>query len=546
MKRSTPSADSAGRSRPAPDARLVVFLFLWIALLALGPTRMLQDPGAFWHTVVGERMLTEGHVVSTDSFSFTHEGDEWLAQQWLGECAMALVHRVAGLDGVILLAATIIAAIFTVIFGRFAKSGPPLPMCVVATIIAIGASSYHFIPRPHLATLAGMTLLTLILLDVESGRISQTRLWILPPMFVLWANTHGGVLGGLATLLIFAMAWLLCPRFLRQPSRIDRSGASNDADLADTIPFAKPRAPLLATIVGLATISILVNPFGPALPRVWISLMGSSVIPKVIIEHARLAPFSPEGGMILLLAAVYFFLLNNVRRRGLRVAWLLPAIWFPLALSRVRHGPIFAIVTALTVADMLPYAPACRKWLDAIGPLKSAPRRRPGAWPFAVAVIVLFAAALGIQAAGWRIPLIGAGRCAPTNAIWPVKAVAVLDSDLGNASRSAHVFNEMRFGGYLAYAAPAAKIYIDDRCELYRDEGLLRYIELQRRPERIPGEAARYRFDYALVRTGSPVCTFLKTSGAWSLMHSDATATLLKSTAESSASCAIAKHQPHG
>ncbi|MCA9254757.1 MAG: hypothetical protein KDA33_03935, partial [Phycisphaerales bacterium] len=375
MKRSTPSVESAGRT--APDARLVVFLFLWLALLGLGPTRMLQDPGAFWHTVVGEQMLTQGHVVSTDSFSFTHEGDEWLAQQWLGECAMAVVHRIAGLDGVILLAATIIAAIFTIIFGRFAKAGPPLPVCVGATIIAIGASSYHFIPRPHLATLAGMTLLTLILLDVESGRISQTRLWILPPLFVLWANTHGGVLGGLATLIIFATAWLLCPRFLRRPSRLQQISAMDAADADDAIPFAKPRAPLLATIVGLATISILVNPFGPALPRVWISLMGSSVIPKVIIEHARLAPFSPEGGMILLLAAVYCYLLNNVRRRGLRIAWLLPAIWFPLALSRVRHGPIFALVTALTVADMVPYAPACRQWLYTLGHLKTTPRRRP-------------------------------------------------------------------------------------------------------------------------------------------------------------------------
>lgn len=528
------------------------FAVLWIVLLALAPSHLLRDPGTFWHTVVGERMLSTGRLVTTDPFSFTHQGDEWLAQQWLGECAMAIVYRLSGLDGVVLLAVTIIAAIFATIFGRFMRAGISLPMAVVATVIAIGASSYHFIPRPHLATLAGMTVLMLVLLDVEAGRVSPRRLWILPPMFVVWVNTHGGVLGGLATLIIFAILWLLRPRVLdgRPPNRVGPANASSDTCCdggeGGPVPFAKPRPSLVGTIVGLCTIAMLVNPFGPDLPRVWVSLMGSSVIPKVIIEHARLSLVSPEGMMILLLAAAYVYTLVGVWSRGVRVAWLLPAIWFLLALSRVRHGPLFAIIASLAIADMIPHHLAYRRLTASMAAFNVIPCRRARAWPFAVAVMLAFSAALGVQAAGWRIPIIGADRCVATNDTWPVEAVALLDKSIAGAKTPAHVFNEMRFGGYLAYAAPDTRFYIDDRCELHRDAGLLRYIELQKHPERIAGEAARYGFDYALIRTGSPVCDYMAASRNWLLMHKDKTATLFRATANSPHSLAIAKPKPHG
>lgn len=542
------NAPKASRIR-LRDPRICAFAIVWIALLALGPSHLLRDPGTFWHTVVGEKILSTGRIVDADPFSFTRNGDEWLAQQWLGECAMALVHRIAGLDGIVLLAATIIAAIVAAIFGRFTRSGMPMAMAVVGTTIAIGASSYHFIPRPHLATLAGMTLLMLLLLDVEAGRVSPTRLWVLPPIFVVWVNTHGGVLGGLATLIIFAILWLIRPRILRgrRTEIATTSGPDQPGSLAgDRVPVAKPRAPLVGTIVGLCTIAMLVNPFGPALPRVWVSLMGSRVIPRVIIEHAHLAPISPEGGMILLLAGVYFYLLNSVRPCGIRVTWLLPAVWFLLALSRVRHGPIFAIVAALSIADMIPHSPACRTWMASMTAFRPLPRRQPRIIPLAVAVVLFFASALGIQALGWKLPIIGAGRCVATNAVWPVDAVALLDREIAGVERPVHVYNEMRFGGYLAYAAPHVQIYIDDRCELHRDEGLLRYIELQKHPERILGEAARYGFDYALIRTGSPVYRYMDSSKDWTLMHKNATASLFKAAPLSSPALAIAKPQPQG
>ena len=54
---------------------------------------MFRDPGTFWHTVMGQRMLSSRHLIDADPFSFTFGGRPWVPYEWLAEIAMALVMR---------------------------------------------------------------------------------------------------------------------------------------------------------------------------------------------------------------------------------------------------------------------------------------------------------------------------------------------------------------------------------------------------------------------------------------------------------------------
>ncbi len=537
------------------------FVVLFLGLLVAGRSRMLRDPGTLWHTTVGERMLQSGEVIRTDPFSFTQGGREWIAQQWLGECAMALAHRVAGLDGLVLGAVTILAGLFTLLAGRFLRpdprSGgwvPQWPAVGLLLMLVIAASSYHFIPRPHLITLLLMAWTVALLCDVESGRVSSRRLLWLPPIFILWTNIHGGALGGLATVLIVGLAWLLRPKGLWR-RRDDPPNAASPL--------------LLGTALSLSIVALLVNPYGVSLPRVWLSLMGSDLLPRIIIEHAPLKPLSSEGLMILMLAIVYFGVLRAAWRGGLRVAWFVPMIWLVLAFTRVRHGPLFAVTAAVAIADMLPHStiPAwfarrgsplftlgCHayttrpfgagKHVDHPGSGQR-PSRRIGAaghatrefdstlnqavenrWrPFAIPAI-LVAAAIGLQATGTRVPVLGAGWCRLDPAYWPVEATAALRQHLATAPEEIRVFNEMRFGGYLIRCVPEARVYIDDRCELYRDVGLNRYLEVRRDPPLLEGLAVCEDVRLAMVRTDSRLARYLSESTRWSTLHRDKTASL--------------------
>src|SRR5262245_53567369 len=118
-----------------------IFLGIWLVLLVTGRSRLFVDPGTFWHTVVGERILTSGEFIDKDPFSCTKQGEPWIAQQWVGECAMALVHRLAGLDGLLLAAATLVAGLYTWLAHRLIHGRMHWLLALLVTVLALLASA---------------------------------------------------------------------------------------------------------------------------------------------------------------------------------------------------------------------------------------------------------------------------------------------------------------------------------------------------------------------------------------------------------------------
>jgi hypothetical protein len=71
------------------------------------------------------------------------------------------------------------------------------------------------------------------------------------------------------------------------------------------------------------------------------------------------------------------------------------------------------------------------------------------------------------------------------------------------------VFNDANLGGYLIYHAPHAKIFMDDRCELYGDEWIKNYADaMGEPPEKLAPifEAwdAKWNFDWAIIMSDPP------------------------------------------
>jgi hypothetical protein len=147
---------------------------------------------------------------------------------------------------------------------------------------------------------------------------------------------------------------------------------------------------------------------------------------------------------------------------------------------------------------------------------------------------------MALQTAGVRCPIIGAGWSGVRPDRWPVEAVSALHADLaaqncGHAARpqgqsGVKVFNDLGFGGYLIYAAPQTRVYIDDRCELYGDYGLREYERLAREPALIDALALYDDIPYALTRAHSGFDGHFAASPFWKLLHRDATAALYART----------------
>ena len=139
-------------------------------------------------------------MLRDDPFSFTFAGEPWVADQWLAECGMAAVHRLAGWDGLLLLTATLLAASTPGFAARLLRGGLHLLPAGLLLAVAMLVGSPQFHVRPLVLTI-GLLGVTFALAGRRRGRPPKRlrQLWWLVPLFVLWTNLHGGVLAGIGT-----------------------------------------------------------------------------------------------------------------------------------------------------------------------------------------------------------------------------------------------------------------------------------------------------------------------------------------------------------
>lgn len=497
-----------------------IFVGTWLLLMVFARSSLLRDPGTFTHTVVGERILSTWQLIYTDPFSFTYSGKHWIAHQWLGDCIMALIHRVAGLDSLLLATVTLLAYFYTWMAHRLVRAGIHPLLAILIMSLAAAASSYHFHVRPHLITIVFLGFTLAMLCDFETGRISLGRLCWLVPLFLLWANIHGGFLGGMATLLLAAAGWIFTWLAGRESPIIGIR-----------------QVLILAVIVIACGLTAFVNPYGVELPKAWFSIMNSPLLPQIIMEHAPLAS-SKTVLAVLPFGLLYIAALIGVFPRRPRVTWLIPLVWLCLGWMRVRHAPLFATTCAIVMADMLPHV-RWVKWLAQRGSevctLRTAVQMETLSRitiTQAFIPILLILTTITFQVAGIRLPVFGSGwaKLDPTH--WPVELLGELKGIEAQSPKGTPIFNDFLYGGFLIYYTPGLRVFIDDRCELYGAEGLSAYMNAGEAPDQIYRWAQEYGFEFALVTSASRFDSYLNESKNWSLLKRIDAAALYRRNSE--------------
>ena len=496
-----------------------IFTSAWLLLFMAGQSKLFRDPGTFFHTVAGEYILDNGHLIYQDGFSFTRFGEPWIAQQWLGECIMAATQRMAGLDGLLVVTVSLIALLYSNLALRIERSGMNLVLGSLILALSLAASSHHVHVRPHIVTILFMTLAYSKLCDVETGRKSITSLFWLIPVFVIWANIHGGVLGGLFTLLIAAAGWSLA-YLLGSISPLQNKKALTILWVAVLLGFATP----------------LVNPYGLKLPSTWMDIMGSSAVSQLIQEHASVVTLLYYGetssyvtiALLLCLGLFYMALLAGTDWKDQRVTWFIPMVWFFLSLSRIRHSPLFAVMAVVAIAEIFPY---CR-WVRSLGDrglvtfrvreMAHEVRARSVSrylLPAVITVVALIAfhgsAQLPSTAQKW-VKLDGTH--------WPIEILPELLAIEKSRPSGTPIFNDMLFGGFLIYHTPGFRVFIDDRCELYGDEFMVKYIKAD--GSDFETWTKTYRYDLALLSPDSNYRKYFEGNPDWRVVKSGPSAVL--------------------
>lgn len=547
---------------------VVLFLLFWAGLMLAGRASLFSDPGTFWHTVLGNGVLQQRALTTHDAFSYTYSGQPWLSLQWLAEWIMAAAHAWGGWDTLLLGTVTLLAAFYAWIGARLARSGLHPVLAALAVLLTIAASSHHFHARPHLGSIILMGLTFALLCDVEAGRVRAVRLAWLVPLFVLWTNIHGGVLAGLFSLGLVVGGWIVWTMAGAVACRRDPAAA---------VRFPSPLATksqvflAISVAVGCAA-AFLINPYGLAMVEAWLTILRMPLT-GLIVEHRPLSLTTPEGLITAALAAAYLWLLVdtawNLGWRRVHVTWLLPVVWVLLALSRIRHGPLFAAVGALAVAELLPYS-RLALWLarfdlfarpvghesvsqesaSTVDGLAPQPAKADGSaltWRAGVIPAALLALALLFQHHQLAVPVLGANWARLDGGRWPVALLpelkqleseaaarreAAVATGLTGQVPELRLFNSLDFGGFLIYYTPGLKTFIDDRCELYGPQFLSEYVAAERgQAGQIETWDQQYGFDAALVHAGSPFDHYLAKAGSWRLVRRTESAALYRRAA---------------
>jgi hypothetical protein len=441
------------------------------------------NPDFWWHAKTGETILATRSFPSVDPFSFTAAGRPWLAYEWLGDVLFAETARTAGLRGLdallILLGSAILVALYAFATLRCRNS----KAAFVSTAVLMVLASQAFTLRPQML---GFLFLILTLTILERFRRGHTAIvWCLPLLFLLWINTHGSWIVGLATIAIS----LVCGSI-----RLDLGDI--DSEL-----FTRAQRAKLGLALILCLVALPITPYGLKLATYPFEVASSLPLNLANVTEWRSMSFQDLPGKIFLAVVLGVLILRSVMRMRWRLDELVLFIGGAiLACIHVRFLLLFVPFAAPVLAGT--FAP----WIPAYD------RKQDHAWLNAA----LMAGALALMLAYFPSKKNLEAVIAHTS---PVHAVEYLR---GHAVPGP-LFATYEFGDYLVWAmAPATPVFIDGRGELYEREGVLAdYLEVAGvRPRAL--EVLRNRgVQSCLVRQGEPLITLLAALPEWKQTYAD-------------------------
>lgn len=437
----------------SPKNRRDYFIFILIlSLVFIMAARTPIDSDLFWHLASGKIALTGGGILTEDVFSYTRFGNEWVNHSWLSQIILYGLYELGGMGAMGLLVAFGAALIAGLVFLQM--SGPPI---FRAFIIVLGSLvlSPVWTPRPQLFSLILFAGLGLFLHRVKW--CGWRKFYLLPILFCLWGNLHGG----------FALGLMLIGTFIAGEVASHLLNLENEGH-----PILQWKViGNLAVWTAASVPALLINPNGFNILRIPFQTVGVGSLQQFINEWA-----SPDFHDLVTQPYLWLFLLVIVA-----IAWsgkrvdgvdLVSILLFGFAgfMAQRNFGP-FAIV-AMPVCSRYLWLAAGR-WLnmdyrniheilDYQAGFPMIARRR---WQrrlnlALIGVISIFAL---VKAAWVNLPAVIQMETAQ---VFPVRAVEWIRLHQPDKQ----LLSEYNWGGYFIFNLPEYPVFVDGRTDLYGDE----------------------------------------------------------------------------
>jgi hypothetical protein len=413
---------------------LVTLLYLISSAQAMLPV---DDPDIWWRFRTGQWIAAHHAVPFQDYFSVEGIGKPWIEYSWLFELIIYGVYAAFSLPGVVYFVVSAALLITFTSHQLVRRSGLPFAAEIALVAAAMGAIKPVMTPRPWLFTIFFFAVELLVIDRVRRSGKSQL-LWILPLLFIIWANLHIQFVYGLAVLgLLLAEALIVmwCQKF----------------GVRTEIRSLSPQMVLLVLI--LSVISTFITPYNY---RLYQQIMDYMVDTGVFSHISELHPMffrSLDNWLVLALTIAAAFVI------GWRRKWLpFPLLLFFMSTFvafRARRDAWVLVLAALWIVG------------DAAHVFSHRPSQR---FSRLQTVSSIISVVLSLCMLAYVRNISDAHLWAAVERRYPVGAVSFIKTH----RLAGPVFNDYDWGGFLLWSLPDLPIAIDGRLNLFGDERLAR------------------------------------------------------------------------
>ncbi len=386
-----------------------------------------KNPDGFFHLKIGQLILEQGRLLTTNTLSNLYADHPWGNPEWLFQVLLALAYQSAGWFGIAILKSSLAVALTLIVYFMARKLNSGQVASVALSLIFLSAVRFRITERPHLLSHVFFALTVMLVENYRRGEKGPHRV-ILPAIFAVWSNFHPGLIFGL----IYLGAIALSEMALGRRARCGSSG--------------RGRGLLIITLVCIG--ASLLNPLGyHVLTYGWEHREYHNVLG--ITEFMSAGPAAhPIFFLLAFLAVLAALLVKSVDVPVL----LAKVIFFVLGVTYQRTIPDFSVLAVLVVA----------KALGCVGPTKGARGSS-----FVLAFIALVSI---LWCWNWDRNYTYRFGYGTLDDVLPAEAADFLSRE----SLPENLYNEFETGGYLAFRLfPRYHIFLDGRIPAYPRDFLI-------------------------------------------------------------------------
>jgi hypothetical protein len=223
---------------------LVVLTFVFLTLVFILAHGKVADPDIWWHLHNADYLVRHQSLPRSDMYSFTVSGYPWMNHEWLAELPYYFGWRALGLSGIDAVALAVLTLIFLGVLYLSHRECGNYKSAVLASSYTVFLGRVSFGPRTILFGYACLVVLLIVLQRLRQK--GHAPLWLIPPLFCLWVNTHGSWFIGMIIFSIIVAGGLVHLKW----------------GMIDSEPWTPSQRKNLLMAWGASVTALFVNPFG--------------------------------------------------------------------------------------------------------------------------------------------------------------------------------------------------------------------------------------------------------------------------------------------